>query len=141
MVVVGMVGVQHELRSLQFECGEILIGVMDRCTQHLAVEGKRSPYIANQQVHGEPWQRAAVIVGRHPTGSGALHGHGSFPRAKPSNSRSLPAGPAPANKKTGSNLATPRARRDPFASARAYLKVPNRRDLARAANSSRPGPL
>jgi len=80
MVVVGMIGMKHEVDALQVERCEIVVTVADGSEEHVAVEGKRLLNVPYEQVYGEFRERSAVRVGRHPriAGSGFSHEDLSF---------------------------------------------------------------
>ena len=64
---IGVIRVQHEDRPQQGHRGEILVGIDDRCAEHVAAECLHRFDLRDQQVDAEALrQGAAEIVGRHP---------------------------------------------------------------------------
>jgi hypothetical protein len=60
-----MIGVQHKLPTLQFQCCKISIGVAYRHAHHVSVKLHRNPHILHQQIHRKLRQSSAVLIRRH----------------------------------------------------------------------------
>ena len=66
MVVITVIRVKHKLHTGEMERGKIGVSIADRRAQDVAVKREGGWNVAYQQIHGEPGQRAAILVCGHP---------------------------------------------------------------------------
>jgi hypothetical protein len=75
VMLVRVIGMQHEFEIFHPKGCEIRIGVNQRGSQHLFVERNRFREICHEEVHGKNGKSAAVVVCGHPGFVCALGSH------------------------------------------------------------------